>query len=103
MLNSSKKSPRVVMLVCGSGIISSVIAAPTVESILQSSPYNCELIQGKLSDIKDRLNQIDLLLTTVALPKEIDPENVPVVDINGLFSGEEEKIKQDIMEKLQES
>jgi|LSQX01.2.fsa_nt_gb galactitol-specific phosphotransferase system IIB component len=88
------------MLVCGSGIVSSTLVAPTVEEILRESPYNCELIKGGLGDLKDKINQIDLLLTTITLPKDIEQVGVPVVSVTGLFNGEEEKIKRDILEKL---
>lgn len=99
-MEKPKKIKKKVMLVCGSGIVSSTIVTPTIEEILRASPYNCELIKGRLSDLKDRVHQIDLLLTTVALPKDIGQGDVPVVTVTGLFSGEKEKLKQEILEKL---
>ena len=100
MLKKQRKIRKKVMLVCGSGIASSTLVAPTVEEILRASPYNCELIKGGLGDLKDKIDQIDLLLTTITLPGDMGLTDVPVVTVTGLFSGEKERIKVEILEKL---
>lgn len=97
-----KKPKKKVMLVCGSGIVSSTIVTPTIEDILRESPYNCELIKGTIGDLKDRLDKVDLILTTVALPDNFTKGQVPIIVVTGLFSGEKERIKKEVLGKLQE-
>jgi len=96
-----QKPKRHVLLVCGSGIVSCTLIMPPVEAILESSPFRCELIKGRFLDIPQRINQLDLILTTVPLPKDIDLHGVPVVVVMGLFTGQKEQIKSQVHEALQ--
>ena len=96
-----QKPRKKVMLVCGSGIVSCTLIMPPVEEILESSPYRCELIKGRFHDIPLRIKQLDLILTTVPLPKDLDIRDVPVVVVMGLFGGQsKDEIKRQVHEAL---
>jgi len=72
-----------------------------IEGILESSPYRCELIKGRFQDIPSRVDQLDLILTTVPIKDDIDLKGVPVVVVMGLFgSGNKEEIQRQIFEAL---
>lgn len=101
-MEKPRKERKKVMLVCGSGIASSTLVAPTVEEILRASPYNCELIKGGLGDLENMVHRIDLILTTINLPDDIVQKGFPVVVVTGLFSGENERVKLEILEKLEQ-
>ncbi len=88
------------MLVCGSGIVSSTLIMPAIEEILAKSPYDCELIKGRIHEIRDRLKDLDLILSTAPLPKDITTGGVPVVIVTALFAGKKEEIKQKILKAL---
>jgi PTS system galactitol-specific IIB component len=89
------------MLVCGSGIVSCTLIMPPVEAILESSPYRCELIKGRFHDLPLRMKELDLILTTVQLPKDMDTSGVPVVVVMGLFGGQgKDEIKRQVHEAL---
>jgi len=96
------KPKKKVMLVCGSGIVSSTLIAPVIEEILEKSPYLCELIKGRIHEIPQRLKDLDLILTTVPL-RGIDVGKVPVVVVTGLFAGRREEVEKQILEALSRS
>jgi galactitol-specific phosphotransferase system IIB component len=98
---SGQKIKKKVMLVCGSGIVSCTLIMPPVEEILESSPFRCELIKGRFHDIPSRIDNLDLILTTVPLQDEFDLKGVPVVIVMGLFGGgNKEEIRKQIHEAL---
>lgn len=99
----SKSGKKRIMLVCGSGIVSSTLIMPPIEEILSECPYNCELIKGTFNDIplKMKSGGLDLILTTVSpLPKSIEETGVPVVVVTQLFRGEKTEVSKEIREKL---
>lgn len=101
-MKRQKKQKKKVMLVCGSGIVSCTLIMPPVEEILETSPYRCELIKGRFHDIPARIDQLDLILTTVPLPEEFDLKGVPVVVVMGLFGGKnKEEIKKEVHKALE--
>ena len=97
------KPRKKVILVCGSGIVSCTLIAPIVEEILAESPYNCELIKGRFHDIPLHIKTLDLILTTVPLPRDIATAGVPVVVVTKLFGGAKEEVKQEILKALASS
>lgn len=94
------KPRKKVMLVCGSGIVSCTLIAPIVEDILNETPYSCELVKGRFHDIPLHMKTLDLILTTVPLPKDIVSGTVPVVVVTRLFGGAKEEVKQQILKAL---
>ncbi|MGB9591305.1 MAG: PTS sugar transporter subunit IIB [Candidatus Kryptoniota bacterium] len=94
------KPRKKVLLVCGSGIVSCTLIAPVVEEILNETPYNCELIKGRFHDIPLHIKTLDLILTTVPLPKDVASGTVPVVVVTRLFGGAKEEVKQQILKAL---
>lgn len=90
------------MLICGAGIVSSTLLGPIIEDILNAAPCDCKLLKGGLGELGDRIDQIDLLLTTVTLPGDMRRVDVPQIDVTGLFSGEKDRIEQEILKKLAE-
>lgn len=85
-----------VMLVCGSGIVSSTLVYPMVEDILRDNGYNFEIIKGGFHEIKNYSN-IRLVLTTMAqVPPEVVSLNIPVVVVTDLFKGDSDRITEEI-------
>lgn len=97
---SHRKNKKNIMLVCGSGIVSSTLVAPMVEEILQEGKLRYELIKGRIHDIASRIEDLDLILTTVPLPKEVSESKVPVVVVTDLMGGRKEEVARRIMEAL---
>lgn len=89
-----------VMLVCGSGIVSSTLVYPMVEDILRDNKYNYEIIKGSFHEIKNHSN-VDLILTTMThIPPEVEALNIPVVMVTALFKGDTESVSKDINQVL---
>ena len=100
MFKKSKKKANTkrfrIMLVCGSGIVSSTLVHPMVEDILQNNNYNYEIIKGGFNDIKGKTN-IDLILTTMAeFPQEIKDMGIPIVVVTSLFKGDTAGVEKEI-------
>ncbi len=95
-----ERRTKKVMLVCGSGIVSSTLVAPMVEDILERGGWRYRLIKGRLHEVSGRLKDLDLILTTVPLPAEIAEAGVPVVVITELFAGKKEAIARQIQDAL---
>jgi galactitol-specific phosphotransferase system IIB component len=97
--NVSTKRYRV-MLVCGSGIVSSTLVHPLVEDIMKDNGYKCQIIKGGFNDIKGTSN-IDLILTTMGeFPREITELNIPIVVVTALFKGDTDAVAADINKAL---
>jgi galactitol-specific phosphotransferase system IIB component len=98
---SVRKVKKKIMLVCGSGIVSSTLVMPVIEEILEEILRgNYELIKGRIHEVPGRLKDLDLILTTVPLTPDIQKAGVPIVTVTGLFAGKKEEIKQKIIEAL---
>lgn len=96
-----QKPKKKVMLVCGSGIVSCTLILPPVEEILESSSYRCALIKGRFHDIPQRIKELDLILTTVPLPADLETQDVPIVVVMGLFGGQsKDEIRREVHEAL---
>lgn len=95
----SRKALKNIMLVCGSGIATSSLIAPMVEEILKDNKINYKLIKGSINDISTYDKNVDLVLTTVPLPKEVS-ERVPVVVVIELLAGKKEEVSKKIMKTL---
>jgi len=98
--------PRIkkrVMLVCGSGIVSSTLVFPVVEEILKESGYRFELIKGTFSEFEGK-GKLDLILTTVSpLPKKIVESGIPVVVVTPLFRGDRQAVEGKILSALKQT
>jgi galactitol-specific phosphotransferase system IIB component len=102
---AKKDIKKRIMLVCGSGIVSSTLVLPPVEDILEKSTYKCELIKGTFNEIPlvMRTKKIDLILTTVSpLPQAVIDTGIPVVYVTQLFKGEKEEVAKKVYEALGE-
>lgn len=99
-MSVNNKTRIKVLIICGSGLVTSTIVASSIEDMLRKSPYNCELIQGGLKDMRN-FEQASLILTMVTLPEDIDPGDVLVIDVSGLYSEKEERLQQEILEMLE--
>lgn len=94
------KEKKRVMLVCGSGMVSSTLVYPMVEEILKEGGYRFEIIKGSFNDVKNHQN-ISIILTTVSpLPKEVLEMGIPISFVTPLFKGNKDAVKGDIYEKL---
>ncbi|WP_066505088.1 hypothetical protein [Abyssisolibacter fermentans] len=95
------KSRKRIMLVCGSGMVSSTLVHPMVEEILKEGGFRFEVIKGGFNDIKNHSN-IDLVLTTLStkLPKDVTDLNIPTVVVTPLFKGDKEAVREQIYAEL---
>ncbi len=94
------KPKKRIMLVCGSGMVSSTLVYPMVEEILKEGGYRFEIIKGSFNDVKNNSN-IALILTTVSpLPKEVVETGIPITVVTALFRGDKDAVKGDIFSKL---
>jgi galactitol-specific phosphotransferase system IIB component len=96
------------LLVCGSGIVSCTLVAPTIEDMLREMfKANFELIKGSFLDIPSYITRIDCILTTVPLSQELKElakrNNVGVVIVTDIFAGKKEKVKEEIVKMLKET
>jgi galactitol-specific phosphotransferase system IIB component len=101
---SKKPIKKRIMLVCGSGIVSSTLILPPVEDILEKIPYRCQLIKGTFNEIPHvmKSGRIDLILTTVSpLPKEVIDTGIPVVVVTPLFKGQKDEVAKSVLEALE--
>lgn len=95
-----KKDKKRIMLVCGSGMVSSTLVYPMVEEILKEGGFRFEIIKGGYNDVKNHAS-INLILTTVSpLPKEVVEMGIPVVVVTALFKGDKESVRENIFTEL---
>lgn len=93
----SKKSERInIMLVCGSGIVTSTLVYPQVESILQKNHYNYRLIKGGFHDIRNHPNVNLILATMTDVPSEVKKLDIPVIAVTALLKGDTAEIEEQI-------
>ncbi|SKC88072.1 PTS sugar transporter subunit IIB [Maledivibacter halophilus] len=98
--SKEKKDKKRIMLVCGSGMVSSTLVYPMVEEILKEGGFRYEIIKGGFNDIKKYAN-INMILTTVSpLPKNVVEMGIPVVVVTSLFKGDKESVRDNIYEVL---
>ena len=88
-----------VMIVCGSGIVTSSLAANKVEDILDNSQYEYEIIKASVGELSNFNKKADVILTTCNIDKGL-VNGIPVLEARGLLSGKTDEIKEKLMEVL---
>jgi galactitol-specific phosphotransferase system IIB component len=105
-VNIEKKREKTlrVLLVCGSGIVSSELAAPRVEDILSELTHNNYILyKGTIYDIPKYSSEgrIDVALSTAPVNSDLLSQiKVPVVIITALLMGKKEKVVEELKKIL---
>ena len=89
-----------VLIICGTGIATSTVVRVKIEKWLSKMHLEnkVKLYQSKMSDEIDRLDEYDIILSTIIVPDRIK-ENV--IDGIPLLTGmNEDKVYQKILEKV---
>jgi len=89
-----------VLIICGTGIATSTVVRVKIEKWLckMHLENKVKLYQSKMSDEIDRLDEYDIILSTIIVPDRIK-ENV--IDGIPLLTGmNEDKVYQKILEKV---
>lgn len=88
-----------VMIVCGSGIVTSSLVADKIEDMLDSSPYKYEIIKAGVGELARTKKKADVILTTCKIDEGL-VSGIPVIEARGLLSGKTDEIKEKLMEVL---
>lgn len=105
-MNNEKeeKQSLKVLLVCGSGIVTSTLVAPEVESILNDLTHNNYVLhKGTIYDApKYSANgEVDVILTTVPFPPDLLKQiKVPVITVTDLLRGRKKKVLEELQRVL---
>lgn len=68
-----------ILVVCGTGIATSTVVVSKIHEFLKQRGIDAEVRQAKVMELGPQLDDVDLVVTTTLLPRQI---NKPVV--NGL-------------------
>ena len=97
-----KKHLIKILIVCGSGIATSSIAADVVEEVAQEEKIRIRITKGTIPQIQTKQHDVDLVLTTARYNK---PMEKPFLCVMGFVSGigEEEQRKKlaEMLRKIQ--
>jgi len=105
-MNNDTKKRKVlrVLLVCGSGIVSSEMVAPRVEDILSELiNKNYVLSKGRIYDIERYASEgrIDVVLSTVAINSDmLSQTKVPIIIVTDLLMGKKERVTEALKKVL---
>ncbi len=93
--------PKVVLVACGTAIATSTVVAKGIEEAMRERGIPVVTRQCKAAEIRNRLNGVDLVVTTTPVPADL---GVPVIQTLAFLTGigKEEVLKQ-IEDALKES
>jgi len=95
-----KGNRKKVMLVCGSGIVTSSIIMPTVEDVLDSIGIKYKIIKGSVGELKAGGKSLDIDAVISTLEVDASLVNCPVVMARELISGQ---ASPDLVEKIRQA
>ncbi|MED3624751.1 PTS sugar transporter subunit IIB [Neobacillus thermocopriae] len=76
---------KTVLVACGAGIATSTVVCNRVENLLKENNVNAEVIQCKISEVKSRQVDADLIISTTILPTTYDiPSIIATAYITGI-------------------
>ncbi|NEX78524.1 PTS sugar transporter subunit IIB [Bacillus thermocopriae] len=76
---------KTVLVACGAGIATSTVVCNRVENLLKENNVNAEVIQCKISEVKSRQADADLIISTTILPTTYDiPSIIATAYITGI-------------------
>jgi|SRR5690625_1446358 len=92
-----------VLIICGTGIATSTVVRVKIEKWLSKMHLEnkVKLYQSKMSDEINRLDEYDIILSTIIVPDRI---NEKVIDGIPLLTGmNEDEVYQNILEKVNQN
>ena len=92
-----------VLIICGTGIATSTVVRVKIEKWLSKMHLEnkVKLYQSKMSDEIDRLDEYDIILSTIIVPDRIKEK---VIDGIPLLTGmNEDEVYQNILEKVNQN
>jgi galactitol PTS system EIIB component len=75
---------KIILVACGTGIATSTMAAKSIESAMEDRGIDVITRQCKTSEIKGRLNGVDVLVTTTSFSDDI---GVPIIRTLAFLTG----------------
>lgn len=69
-----------ILVACGCGIATSTIVCDRLEELLEENNINAHIIQCKISEVASMENDVDLILSTTALPMEYKKTTLNAMD-----------------------
>ena len=75
---------KTILVACGTGIATSTMAAKSIESAMEDRGIDVITRQCKTSEIKGRLNGVDVLVTTTSFSDDI---GVPIIRTLAFLTG----------------
>lgn len=87
-----------ILVVCGTGIATSTVVARKLEEKLAEKGFNIETRQCKASEVENRLEGVDLIVTTTPVPNDL---GIPVIRTLAFLTGiGEDQVIEEVTEKL---
>lgn len=70
-----------VAIICGTGVATSTIVVGKVKSFLENKWIKAAIIQSKISDIANRSEDFDLIISTTHVPSTVKTQTISGVPI----------------------
>lgn len=89
---------KTIVVVCGTGVISSAIMGSAVEELLQRNKLDSRVIHCRYSQLKKYIPQADLVIAALDPPEQLEP---PVILGTGFLTGVGvDQLERDILRQL---
>jgi galactitol PTS system EIIB component len=80
-LKGGKNKMKKVAIICGTGVATSTVVVGKIKSFLENKGIKATIIQSKVSDIANRSEDFDLIISTTHVPSTVKTQTISGVPI----------------------